>query len=96
MTPNGLYLYKVMPVGMKNSPATFQRLINSVIAGLDGCKGYIDDVLIHSDGTFEEHLQIITAFFERLSNAKLTINLAKSKFCHGALTFYHIRWDRVM
>ena len=38
VTPDGLYQYKVMPFGMKNSPATFQRLINMIITGLDNCK----------------------------------------------------------
>ena len=37
VTPDGLYQYKVMPFGMKNSPATFQRLINMIISGLDDC-----------------------------------------------------------
>ena len=44
--------------GMKNSPATFQRLVNKVISGLDGCDAYIDDVIIHNN-TFEDHLQSI-------------------------------------
>jgi len=62
-----------MPFGMKNSPASFQRLINKVIANLEGCEAYIDDVIIYSD-TWEEHLRIIQEFFERLSRAMLTIN----------------------
>ena len=35
VTPDGLYQYKVMPFGMKNSPATFQRPVNMIITGLD-------------------------------------------------------------
>ena len=49
VTPDGLYQYKVMPFGMKNSPATFQRLINMIITGLDNCKAYIDDAIIYSE-----------------------------------------------
>ena len=85
-TPNGLYQYKVMPFGMKNSPATFQRLVNNVICGLDGCDAYIDDVIIYSD-SWSDHLQRIRQFFDRLSKAKLTVNLAKTEFCHASVTF---------
>ncbi|MDA3086465.1 RNase H-like domain-containing protein [Campylobacter sp. CS_ED1] len=86
VTPDGLFQYKVMPFGMKNSPATFQRLINSILAGLDNCKAYIDDVIIYTE-TFDDHLQTIRAFFDRLTEAMLTINLEKSEFCHATLTF---------
>ena len=85
-TPNGLYQYKVMPFGMKNSPATFQRLLNNVICGLDGCDAYIDDVIIYSD-SWSDHLERIMKFFDRLSTAKLTVNLAKTEFCHATVTF---------
>ena len=85
-TPNGLYKYKVMPFGMKNSPATFQRLVNNVICRLDGCDAYIDDVIIYSD-SWSDHLQRIRKFFDRLSKAKLTVNLAKTEFCHATVTF---------
>ena len=44
-----------MPFGMKNSPATFQRLINSLIAGMDGIGAYIDDVIIYSDFLGKPH-----------------------------------------
>ena len=46
VTPGGLYQYKVIPFGMKNSPVTFQRLIYTIITGLDNCKAYIDDAII--------------------------------------------------
>ena len=86
VTPDGLYQYKVMPFGMKNSPATFQRLVNGLISNLDGCKAYIDDAIIFSE-EWKQQLQTITTFFDRLSEAKLTVNLAKSEFCHANLTF---------
>ncbi|XP_071962573.1 uncharacterized protein [Antedon mediterranea] len=49
VTNDGLYQYNRMPFGMRNAPATFQRLLNSVIADINGCEGYIDDVIVYSD-----------------------------------------------
>ena len=90
VTSDGLFQYKVMPFGMKNSPATFQRMINSVISGLSNCEAYIDDVILHSD-TWDNHLQAISAFFDRLSDAKLTVNLTKSEFgCAHVIYLGHV------
>ena len=86
ITPDGLFQYKVAAFGMKNSPATFQQLINNVIAGLDGCEAYIEDIIIYSN-TWEDHLRIIRSFFERLTEARLTINLAKSEFACARMTY---------
>ena len=86
VTPDGLFQYKIMPFGMKNSPATFQRLINLLIAGLDGVDAYIDDVILFSD-SWEHHLRIIKDFFDRLTEYNLTVNLVKSEFCHATVTF---------
>ena len=79
VTSDGLYQYKVMPFGMKNSPATFQRLINMIKTGLDNCKAYIDDAIIYSE-EWVKQIKSIKEFFERLSKAKVTINLAKVNF----------------
>ena len=46
VTPKGLYQYKVVPFRMKNVPATFQWLISQLTQDLDGCEGYIDDIVI--------------------------------------------------
>jgi hypothetical protein len=86
VTPDGLYQYKVMPFGMKGSPSTFQRLMNMITSGLENCDAYIDDIIIYND-TWMEHLATIRKFFDRLTDACLTINLAKSEFCRASVTF---------
>ena len=79
VTPSGLYQYKVMPFGMKNAPATFQRMVNKLVRDIDGCEGYIDDVVIFSDN-WSDHICQIERFFQIMLDAKLTINLMKSEF----------------
>ena len=79
VTPSGLYQYKVMPFGMKNAPATFQRMVNKLVRDIDGCEGYIDDVVIYCDN-WSDHIRQIKRFFQIMREAKLTINLMKSEF----------------
>ncbi|XP_063585382.1 uncharacterized protein LOC134762766 [Penaeus indicus] len=86
VTPDGLFEYKVMPFGLRNAPATFQRLINGVIRDLEGVQAYLDDLVITSD-TWEEHLERLRALLARLAEAELTINLAKSEFGHAKVIF---------
>ena len=75
-----------MPFGMKNAPATFQRLINNLIVAIPRCEGYIDDVILYSD-TWPEHLEQISMFFGKLSEAKLAVNLVKSDFSKAVVTY---------
>lgn len=86
VTPGGLYQCKVMPFGMKNAPATFQRLTNQMIAGLDNCVVYIDDILVYSD-TWDDHIDHLRALFDRLDKANLVVNLAKSEFGKAKVTY---------
>lgn len=85
VTPFGLFEYTVMSFGLRNAPATFQRLMNKVISGLEGCAVYLDDVVIFSD-TWETHVARVRALFKRLSFARLTVNLAKCEFARGTVT----------
>ena len=79
VTSSGLYQYKVMPFGMKNAPPTFRRMVNKLVRDIDGCEGYIDDVVIFSDN-WSDHIRQIKRFFQIMREAKLTINLMKSEF----------------
>ena len=69
---SGLYEYNVMPFGLTNAPATFQRLMDSVFAGLKWktLLVYMDDVLVYSK-TFEDHLTNLRAAFDRIREANL-------------------------
>ena len=49
VTPERLYQYKVMPFGMKNTSAKFQRLISEVVSDFCCCEACIDDVLLRND-----------------------------------------------
>ncbi|XP_030628115.1 protein eyes shut homolog [Chanos chanos] len=67
---------QVLPFGMKNAPATFQRLMNTVTAGLSNVVTYIDDVVVYSS-SWHEHVCHLRQLFERLRQARLVVNLAK-------------------
>lgn len=75
-----------MPFGLRNAPATFQRLMNLVIGDMQGCAVYLDDVFVYSD-TWENHLERIQELFTRLAEARLTVNLAKCEFARATLTY---------
>ena len=80
VTHSGLYEFAVMPFGLCNAPATFQRLMESVLVGLarDTCIVYLDDILVLGK-TFQEHLQNLWRVFDRLREAGLRLKPTK---CH--------------
>ena len=80
------YRCLVMPYGLRNAPATFQRLMNHVVDGLPHCVVYIDDVVIY-DTSWEEHLENVTALFSRLQEANLVVNIAKCDFVKARVQY---------
>ena len=48
VTPDVFLRYTVMAFGMRNAPATFQRLVNIVLGDVPNCTAYLDDLVIHS------------------------------------------------
>ena len=80
-TPEGLFEFNVMPFGLCNAPATFQRLMDLVLAGLQWsqCLVYLDDVIVMGR-TFSEHLQNLSSVFSRIREASLKLKPAKCAF----------------
>lgn len=86
VTPDSFCQYTVMAFGMRNAPATFQRLVNIVLADVPDCTAYLDDLVVHST-TWLDHLSTLRAVFARLANASLTLNLAKCEFGKATVTY---------
>lgn len=92
-THDSLYCCRVLPFGMKNAPATFQRLMNFVTAGLPNVVTYIDDVVVYSC-VWKDHMRTIGDLFQRLADAGLVVNLPKCEFGKGQVTYLGHRVGR--
>ncbi|XP_076031946.1 uncharacterized protein LOC143019850 [Oratosquilla oratoria] len=80
------YQCKVMPFGMTNAPATFQRLMNKITEDIPGCVTYLDDVVVYSD-TWHDHLDRLTLLFDKLVSANLVLNLTKCEFVQAKVHY---------
>ena len=80
-TQRGQFEFVVMPFGVTNAPATFQRMMNSIFKEEldDFVLVYLDDILIFSE-TLQEHIKHIKTALEKLRTAKLYARLHKCAF----------------
>ncbi|KAK7929149.1 hypothetical protein WMY93_005544 [Mugilogobius chulae] len=79
ITPFGLFEFLRMPFGLKGAAQTFQRLMDSVLRGLDFIFVYLDDILVASSSD-EEHRAHLRGVFRRFETHGLIINPAKCQF----------------
>ena len=77
-TPKGLYQYKVLPFGLTNSPAVFNRAMRQVLHGIPGVEMFVDDVLIHT-ATMEQYVHLMDIVFSRLQAYNMTVKPNKCK-----------------
>jgi hypothetical protein len=98
-TPSGLYQWRVLPFGLSNSPAVFQRTMSSffqkTFTDTEGntcnalgtfIKVYLDDVLIFSK-TAEDHLQHLKFVFSTLKENGIYLNPKKCEFNKAEVRF---------
>lgn len=88
ITPDGLFEFKVMPFGLCSAPATFQRVMDTVLAGLkwQTCLVYLDDVVVFSSN-FDEHLRRLEAVLRVIKASGLTLKPEKCRFAYEELLF---------
>ena len=81
VTGQGTYCYRVMPFGLKNAGATYQRLVNKMFQKQIGAsmEVYIDDMLVKSV-KFELHITHLAEAFQVLKSYNIKLNPAKCAF----------------
>ena len=78
ISPYGKFRFKVMPFGLRNAPATFQRMMDGLLINHnDYTFVCIDDVAVFSN-SWDEHKYHLITVFDVLLNAGLTIQAAKA------------------
>ena len=88
ITPDGLYQYNVLPFGLCNAPAAFQRLVDKIFQHLKWTSVliYLDDIVVFARN-FEEHQSRLKEVFQSLEKANLTLKPSKCVFGANHLNY---------
>lgn len=81
-------MFKRMPFGLRNAPATFQRVMDQVLRPFlyKFCFVYMDDVIVYSK-SIEQHAQHLSLILRKLREVNLKVQLDKTEFLHKEVAF---------
>ena len=85
--PFGKYEYQRIPMGLCNSPDIFQEKMSELMENLEFVRTYIDDLLVLTKDSFEDHLDKLELVLKRLERAGLKVNAKKSFFARAELEY---------
>ena len=86
VTPFGRYCFNKLPFGISSSPELFQRRMHTILEGLEGVTGLIDDTLIYGKDKAEHDARLVKVM-ERLEAATITLNSEKCTFQKTSVKF---------
>ena len=84
----GKFKYKVLPYGLKNSGHEFQRMVSTLLEGLDSfAMAYVDDILIYTKCSLENHLEHVQIVIDRLNKHRLRLKLSKCQWAMKSIKY---------
>ena len=92
--PWGKYEYQKLPMGLCNSPDIFQEKMNELFYGLDYVRTYIDDLLLISNKSLEDHINKLDKVLSKLKSAGFKVNAEKSFFARNELEYLGFKITR--
>ena len=89
ITPFGQYEFLVMPFGLKQASGWFQLLMNDVLRPVIAkiAVVYLDDIIIFSKGTLQDHIRDVKKVFRLIQQAILQIKIKKCRFFQKEIKF---------
>ena len=85
-THRSLYQYTQLPYGVASAPAQFQKVMDTILQGIPGVNGYIDDIL-STGATDEEHLQWLEEVLWRLKQHGFRLKKEKCKYMATSVNY---------
>ncbi|KAL9958559.1 hypothetical protein ACROYT_G035588 [Oculina patagonica] len=89
----GLFRYTRLPFGVASSPAIFQKIMDSVMNGLQGVGGILDDLIITSSND-EMHFRNLEGALERMSSIGIKLKSEKCVFMKPSVEYFAFVVDR--
>jgi hypothetical protein len=81
ITEFGKFRYYILPMSMCCSGDVFQAKVDQLLGDIKGVKTYIDNILVISEGSFDDHLKHLDTCYTRIQEeARLKVKADKSSF----------------
>lgn len=80
------YSFNVLPFGYTNAPAHLSEVVSELVADIDGCTNFVDDIIVYSNSLLE-HKEILRKLFEKFRVHHFWFKPAKCFFGNSSATF---------
>lgn len=79
-THRGLFKYNRLVFGLSSSPGIFQRIMSNLLGDIPGVEVFLDDIIIGTAGTQDDHLETLEKVFQRLQRHGMKLKTSKCLF----------------
>jgi hypothetical protein len=86
--PEGHFEWNVLPFGLKQAPSIYQRFMDNTLKGHDHiCFVYINDILIFTKGSKEQHAKDVITVLNRIKDRGIVLSRKKSTLLKQEIEF---------
>ncbi|CAC16945.1 putative reverse transcriptase [Soybean chlorotic mottle virus] len=90
--PQKHYEWNVLSFGLKQAPSIYQRFMDQSLKGLEHiCLAYIDDILIFTKGSKEQHVNDVRIVLQRIKEKGIIISKKKSKLIQQEIEYLGLK-----